>query len=377
MEKRKWYDKNITTSLLGFGCMRFVMKNNKIDEPKAQELVDIAYDNGINYFDTAVPYLDGQSEEFLGRALKKYDRSKLYIATKLPVGNYKNKTSEDVEKAINEHLSKLQTSYIDFYLLHAMSKERLQIVKDLGIIDIVRRWKDEGKIKNFGFSFHDDYDTFKEILDLYDWDFCQIQFNYIDKDIQQGMQGYYDLVNKKIPIVIMEPLKGGRLVNFNEKVEEIFREYNDDPIVKWAFKWVASHEGVMTILSGMNEKEQLIENIDIFSNMEPMTKPEFDLVDEVASQLLELEVVGCTKCQYCMPCPYGVNIPGNFTVINEHEMYKNANSANWSYKQLENQDSSSTVCIGCEECIPKCPQFIDIPRELIKVSQLMEEIRKK
>lgn len=372
---KKWYDKEIRTSLLGFGCMRFTMKDGKIHEEKAQELIDIAYKNGVNYFDTAVPYLDGQSEEFLGRALKKYDRSTFYIATKLPVPNYR--TSEEVEKAIDIHLEKLQTTYIDFYLLHAMSKERLKIVRELGIIDIVKRWKAEGKIKHFGFSFHDDYETFKEVLDLYDWDFCQIQFNYMDKDIQQGMQGYYDLVSRKIPIVVMEPLKGGSLAHFNEKVENKFRAYNNDSMVKWAFRWVASQNGVMTILSGMNEKEQLLENLSIFDNLEELNQEEMELVDEVAKELNNLEVVGCTKCQYCMPCPAGVNIPGNFKIINEYEMYSNKPSTRWSYSVLVDRGADADVCIACEQCIPKCPQHIDIPRELIKVSELMKEINSK
>ena len=373
MDYRKWYDRDIKTSLLGFGCMRFKMKDGKIDGTKAQELIDIAYKNGVNYFDTAVPYLDRQSEEFLGRALKKYDRSSLFIATKLPVAEYK--TSEEVEKAIDVHLKKLQTSYIDFYLLHAMSKERLKIVRDLGILDIVKKWKEQGKIRNLGFSFHDDYETFKEILDLYDWDFCQIQFNYIDKGIQQGMQGYQDLVDRKIPIIIMEPLKGGRLAHFNENVEAKFKAYNDDSIVKWAFRWVASQKGIMTILSGMNEKNQLLENLEIFDNLQTLNSNEERLVEEVAKDLNNLQVVGCTKCQYCMPCPAGVNIPGNFTIINEHEMYKNNPSAIWEYRELEKSNSSSQSCISCEECLSKCPQHIDIPRELVKVTDLIQELK--
>ena len=374
MKYSKWYDRDLKTSLLGFGCMRFKMDGDKIDEKKAQALIDKAYESGVNYFDTAVPYLDRQSEEFVGRALKKYDRSSFFLATKLPVQEYK--TSEEVEKAIDAHLGKLQTDYIDFYLLHAMSKDRLKIVKELGIIDIVKKWKEQGKIRNFGFSFHDDYETFKEFLDLYDWDFCQIQFNYLDKDIQQGMQGHQDLVDRKIPIVVMEPLKGGKLVHFNESVESKLKAYSDDAIVKWAFRWVASQKGVMTILSGMNEMDQLEENLEIFSTFQPLNVEEEKLIDEVTKDLKELEVVGCTKCQYCMPCPAGVNIPGNFSIINEYEMFKNIGGAKWQYNNLVEKSADADACITCEECLPKCPQFIDIPRELIKVGDLMKVINK-
>lgn len=373
MKTRKWYDKDITTSVLGFGCMRFKTKDDIVDEELAHELIDYAYNNGVNYFDTAYVYLDGQSEPVLGRALKKYERKSLYIATKFSIWNFKN--ISEVENLIDKQLENLQTDYIDFYLMHAMNKNRLNKMIEFNLLDLIEKWKSEGKVRHIGFSFHDDYDTFKKVVDIYPWDFCQIQFNYIDKDIQQGMQGYYDLVEKKIPIIVMEPLKGGKLAKFNEKVESKLKNHNGDSMAKWAFRWVASQPGVMTILSGMNELSQLKENIDIFSTLKPMSDTELQLIDEVQKELKNLEVVGCTKCQYCMPCPAGVNIPQNFAIINDYEMYQNKGGVKWMYKMLQDNNADFSQCINCRECVSKCPQMIDIPEELVRVGELVDNIK--
>jgi|SRR5690554_1748459 len=373
MEYRKWYDRDIKTSALGMGCMRFKMKDGKINEKLASELIETAYENGVNYFDTAVPYLNEQSEEFVGRVLKQYERSTYYIATKMPVARYTKR--EEAVAAIDKHLDELKLDYIDFYLLHAMNKDNLRKVKEWDIIEICKEWKKAGKIKNFGFSFHDDYDTFMEILDIYDWDFCQIQLNYLDKDIQQTMKGYQELVDRKIPIVVMEPLKGGRLARFNPTVEAKLKAYSDDSIVKWAFRWVSSLEGVTTVLSGMNEMAQLEENLEIYRNFKKMTQEEFALIDEVTEDLKKLELVGCTSCNYCMPCPHGVNIPTNFSIINEYSMYTDKELTKKRYQKLKDDFADSTICIACGECVPKCPQFIDIPGELEKIEDMIGNIK--
>lgn len=370
MELRKWYNKDIKTSALGFGCMRFKMKDGIVDEKLAHELIDYAYNHGVNYFDTAFVYLDGQSEPVLGSALKKYPRDAYYIATKFSIWDFK--ATSDIENLIDKQLASLQTEYIDFYLLHAMNKNRLQKMLDFGILDVVKRWKDEGKIRHIGFSFHDDQDTFMKLLDVFPWEFCQIQFNYIDKDIQQGMAGYQALVDRQIPIIVMEPLKGGKLSKFNDKVEATLKAYNDDSMTKWAFRWVASQPGVMTCLSGMNEMEQVVENIDIFSNLKPMNKEELTLVDDVCHKLKTLEIVGCTKCQYCMPCPFGVNIPRNFELINDYEMYQNKGSVKWILSMMKDNNADYSHCVKCRKCVSKCPQMINIPEELINVGKLVK-----
>lgn len=366
MEYRKWYDRDIKTSLLGFGAMRFKTINGEIDEEKANKLIDYAYNKGVNYFDTAMPYTDGKNETFVGKSLKRFKRDTFFLATKLSIGYLK--TKEQVESAIEKQLKTLQTNYIDFYLLHALNKNTLKLIKEWNIIDLVKKWKEEGKIRNIGFSFHDDYDTFKEILDMYDWDFCQIQLNYIDTEIQQGIKGYYDLREREIPVIIMEPIKGGKLASFNKNVSKILTDYNDKAsLASWALRWVGSLDGVKVILSGMNEMEQVVDNINTFEHFTPLSEEENKLIDNVAGKLHNIIEVDCTNCKYCMPCTVGVNIPGNFAIFNDYAMYENQNDTKWRYNNLKNNSQEASMCIECRECVSKCPQHINIPEELIRM----------
>jgi hypothetical protein len=370
---KQWPNGKIKTSGLGFGCMRFKTNEGKVDEELAIRLLQKAYKKGINYFDTAIVYLDGQSEPVLGKAMKPFDRDSFYIASKYSLWSLTDPA--ELDHVIDRQLANLQTDYIDFYLLHAISKDRLQKIIDLKLIEVVKRWQQQGKIRYIGFSFHDDYETFMKMLDLYPWDFCQIQFNYVDKDIQQGMQGYQELIKRNIPIVVMEPLKGGSLAKFNETVEAKFKARSSDSMAKWAFRWVSSMPGVKVALSGMNEESQLDENLAIYQNFKKMTPEEFEFVEAMGQEFKRLEVVGCTKCRYCMPCPFGVYIPDNFEVINEHMMYKNDRAALWDYGYLESKKGDASACMNCQACLEKCPQHIDIPNRLIDVAKLMKEIR--
>lgn len=370
MQYSKWYDKDIETSKLGFGCMRLKCDDNgKVDKDKAIKIIRKAYDAGVNYFDTAYVYLDGQSEPTLGEALHIYPRESYKIATKFSCWKFTEEA--DMEKKFNEQLRDLQTDYVDFYLLHAMNKDRLEKVKKYHILDIVKKWKEQGKIKHIGFSFHDSYETFMEILDYNDWEFCQIQFNYMDFNIQQGEKGYNELVKRQIPIIVMEPLKGGLLCNFNDKIADKLLSRNEGSLTKWALRWVWSKPGVMTLLSGMNEEEQVTENLKHASEFKPLNDEEQELIKQVSVELNNVQAVGCTGCKYCMPCPKGVNIPGNLKLLNEYEMYKNMDSVSWHFEILEGDKTSALNCIKCGACKQKCPQHIDIPTYLEKVIDLV------
>ena len=372
MEKRRWYDKNIETSLMGFGVMRVKTVNGVIDEQKGFELIDYAYNHGINYFDTAMPYTGGQNEKFLGKALKKYPRESLYIATKLSYGTVK--TKEEMIACIDEQLANLQTDYIDFYLLHALSRDRFEKLLEWDVFSHVEKLKKEGKIRYIGFSFHDDYEAFKYILNYYNWDFCQIQLNYMDTNHQQGIQGYYDCVEKKIPVVVMEPLKGGKLANFNNDINGLFKNESNSSIASWGLRWVGSLPGVVTLLSGMNEMDQVIDNVNTFTNFKPLNSHEIDLINKASQEIRNLTKVDCTGCRYCIPCSVGVNIPRNFSMINEFAMYNQIGDLKWILEGLKKQDAYADKCVNCRKCVKLCPQMIDIPKMLHLVTKTVEEV---
>jgi len=375
MEKRTFEKLGITSSLLGFGGMRFPTLNEEIDVEKSTEMLNVAYQNGVTYYDTAIVYHGGKSEEFMGTVLSKWDRSTYTIATKLTLGVYKSR--EEVEQAIDIQLAHLQTDYIDFYLVHSMNKNRLNQLTEWNIIPILEKWKKEGKIRNIGFSFHDSYEVFMDILDYYSWDFCQIQLNYIDKDIQQGIAGYYELEKRNIPCVVMEPVKGGKLAKFHEDAEKILKEANPNAsIASWAMRWVGSLPNVKVILSGMTQMNQLEDNLKTFKHCKPLNETEKKLIEKVGETLNSLTKVGCTSCQYCMPCPVGVDIPGNFHIYNQNEMFKNDGADSYFYGLLVNKNADASVCVECGECIPKCPQHINIPVELAKMREELEFVKR-
>ncbi len=371
--KRKWYDKEIETSLLGFGCMRLKTKNGEIDEEESLKLIDIAYKNGVNYFDTAMPYSDGKNETFVGKALQRYKRESFYLATKFSFGCFK--TKEEAIAIIDKQLKALQTDYIDFYLLHAMSKERFELFKKWDMMKEIIKWKEEGKIRHIGFSFHDSLDVFKEIVDYYDWEFVQIQLNYMDTDIQQGLEGYKILKERKIPCVVMEPVKGGKLASFNKNISKDFLEYNNkNSLASWALRWVGSLEGVKVILSGMNDEKQVIDNLNTFSPFICLNNEEQKLVASVSEKLKGIVKVGCTNCKYCMPCPKGVEIPVMFSIYNDYAMYENENSSKWNFLRYKKENKTLENCIKCNACTKKCPQGIKIPDEFEKMKKEMKFI---
>jgi len=372
MRRIKIQGKEKQVSLLGFGCMRFPMKDDKVDMDLTRKMVDYAMDKGVNYIDTAYPYHDGESEHIVKELLKDKPRSSYFLADKLPL--WECKTKEDIDRIFHEQLEKTGVDYFDFYLIHAVNKERYDQTIELDVLSMLEDYRKQGKIRNIGFSFHDDLETFKKWVDLYDWDFVQIQLNYMDIDHQQGIEGYQILTDKEIPVIVMEPVKGGSLAKFNEKVEQkLLNQEPDKSIASWAFRYVGSLPNVKVILSGMSNFEQVKDNVETFTNFQPLNEQESKLIKEVREDLLKLEEVPCTSCNYCMPCPHGVNIPGNFRVFNAYSMYQDANRARSSYNYLSKNDADASACIDCGECLPKCPQKIEIPSELERMNEYFEE----
>lgn len=355
-------------SLLGFGCMRFPMKQDgSIDEEEAEKMIALAMKQGVNYIDTAFPYHNGESEPFLGRVLKQYERSSFYLATKLPM--FKIKTLQEAKEMFENQLQRLDTEYFDFYLLHAMSKERFDIVKEQHIIDYLEEQQKAGRIKNLGFSFHDEYEVFESMIHYRDWDFCQIQYNYIDRNIQAGDRGYALCKEKGVPMVVMEPIKGGNLAFLPKDIALDFKQVDPNASVSsWALRWVGSHDNVKVILSGMSTMEQVEDNLHTFASFKPLTEKEEMIVETVAEKILSRTRNGCTACQYCMPCPFGVNIPGNFKLWNEYARYGNPVSIKQKKASMKEEEMAQN-CKECGRCETLCPQHIAIREDLKKVHE--------
>lgn len=362
-------------SLLGFGCMRFPLVAGKIDEKEAEKMLDAAYAGGVNYFDTAWIYHDGKSEAFTGRVLSKYPRDSWYVADKLPC--WQVKKSEDVRGIFEEQLQRLGTGYIDFYLLHALNRGSWAKMEELGAWDICRQLQEEGKIRYLGFSFHDEYAAFDTIIRAKPWDFCQIQYNYMDVEEQAGRKGYELAESLGIPVIIMEPVKGGSLAGLPASVMAPLEEL--DPVatqVSWAFRWLAAHEGIKCILSGMSTMEQVHQNIELFSDIQPLSAQELVALDEVIKRLESRVKSPCTGCSYCMPCPHGVDIPRNFKQWNYWGMFENAGDARWQWHNAEFASARADKCTSCGACVSHCPQHIPIPQDLERMTAEMNAIKR-
>lgn len=377
MEYSKFEKLGISTSLLGFGCMRFPQTpDRKIDEPEAEKMLDTAIKAGVTYIDTAYPYHNGDSEPFVGKVLKKYDRDSFYLATKLPI--WKLEKKEDVKRIFDEQLERLAVDHVDFYLLHALDKEAWEKVKELDVLPFVESMREAGKIRYIGFSFHDDYEVFEEILTSRPWDFCQIQYNYIDRDIQAGDKGYALAEKLGVPLVIMEPVKGGSLAALPEEVEAPFKEARPEASTSsWALRWVASHPDVHVILSGMSTMEQVEDNLKTFGNFEPLTEKEEKIVEGVAAAIKARTKNGCTGCAYCMPCPHGVNIPKNFRIWNDLAMYGNEEITRQNYFKYLPEAERADKCKACGKCEKVCPQSLSIRENLKQVQEEMEALKNK
>ncbi len=364
-------------SILGFGCMRFPRNFGQIDYKKSEKLILDAVKAGINYFDTAYIYLG--NEEVLGKIVEQNNlRDKIFIATKLPFSRCKS--YDDFDKIFNEELENLRTNYIDYYLIHNMADtEQWENLKKLGIEKWIASKKEAGQIKQIGFSFHGLKDMFPALLDAYDWDFCQIQYNYLNINYQAGQGGLNYAKEKEIPVIIMEPLLGGKLAQkIPTDVTKIFGKINNNSPATWAFRWLYNQEGVSVVLSGMNEDSQLIENVVTANTAEvgSMSKEEDIAIEKAIEIFNKLYKVNCTGCNYCMPCHKGVNIPNCFSAYNMY--YAIGKTDGFKHYLLgtkmtkkENTHVASK-CVGCKICEKKCPQNIEISKELKDVRKVLE-----
>lgn len=376
MERRTFEKIGEAPSLLGFGCMRFPLTaDGKIDEKEAEKMLDTAIEAGVTYIDTAYPYHNGDSEPFVGRVLKKYNRKDFYLATKLPI--WKLEKKEDTAQIFEEQLKRLDVDYVDFYLLHALDKAKWQQVKDMEILPYLEEMKKQGKIRFLGFSFHDDYEVFEEILTSHNWDFCQIQYNYVDTEIQAGDRGYALTEKLRVPLVIMEPIKGGSLAELPEEVAAPFKEARPDAsLSSWALRWIASKPNVHVVLSGMSTLEQVEDNLATFRNFEPLSDEEQELVKGVAKAIKSRTKNGCTGCAYCMPCPHGVNIPRNFRIWNDYSMYGNKLATRNAYYVNLPEAERADKCKGCGKCEQVCPQSLSIRENLKQAAEDLKAVAK-
>ena len=392
-------------SLLGYGCMRWPLRKNangedEIDQDAINELVDYAIAHGVNYFDTAPVYVRGWSETATGIALKRHPRDKFFIATKL--SNHRiDWTLEAGIEMYHKSFRDLQVDYIDYYLLHSLGSSVEQLEKRFinnGLLDFILKEKAAGRIRHLGWSFHGVKEVFDYVLAMdIQWDFVQIQLNYQDWQHADGVRNvnaeylYEELQKRNIPAIIMEPLLGGRLARVNTQAQKLMKEVHpDDSAATWAFRYAGTPENVLTVLSGMVYMEHLQENIRTYAPLQPLNEEEYEVLDKVTDILINSEYIQCTDCQYCMPCPYGINIPGIFghynRIVSDGDMLKSSNDENYKKARrafLVGYDRSvpklhqANHCIDCGICEPLCPQRIDIGSEMRRVDKYVEQLKQK
>ena len=379
-------------SALGFGCMRLPTTGlrSRVDESYAIQIIREGIDLGINYVDTAWPYHEGTSEVILGKALREGYREKVHVATKLPM--FLVKTKQDFDRFLDAQLERLQMDSIDVYLFHCLNKVEFEKVKQLNLIDKMEKAKAEGKIRHIGFSFHDIFPVLKDIVDYYRWDVGQIQYNYMDTNRQATTNGLKYLHEKGVAVVIMEPLKGGLIVNPPKEVCKIFQQAeNQRTPVDWALQFLWDRPEVSVVLSGMGSRQQVVENCQSAdrSGVNSFTSNDHLTIQKVTSVLKKGNLVPCTGCGYCEPCPSGVSIPRNFAMLNNllagggtvmdivmKRQIKNDYTNLAQTKEEREQtgkDGSSLLCVECGACVPKCPQSINIPNELKKATEVISK----
>ena len=369
---------DISVSILGFGAMRLPLIGGTqspvdsfnparlIDEEETQRMVEYAIDHGVNYFDTAYNYHGGKSEVVLGKALRPH-RDKVMIATKLPV--FSVNVREDFDRFLDEQLKRLDTACLDFYLLHGLNEHTWAKARDLGVLEFLDRVQKDGRVRHAGFSHHDTLAVFKEIVDSYDWTMCQIQYNYLDEQFQAGKEGLHYAASKGLGVVIMEPLRGGKLANVPPEVQNLFDSWPEKRTpAEWALRWVWNHREVSTALSGMSSLAQVRDNIRAAEKgqADSLSTEEIALLDRAREVYRRMFKVDCTGCGYCMPCPAGVNIPSNLALYNDVLVFNDPTGV-MVYNAFLSPEQKALSCTECGECEEKCPQNIPIREELKKV----------
>lgn len=374
MEKRVFAKTGEQISLLGFGVMRLPTIGGdagKIDYPAAQALIDRAMEAGINYFDTAFGYHEGNSEVFLGEALSRYPRDSYYIATKMPP--WPLTSEQDVHTIFETQLKRLQVDYFDFYLLHNVSVKHLEIFERFKVLDFLKEKQKEGKLRHLGFSFHDRPELLRKMMELHPWDFAQIQLNYLDWEDQNAKEQYEILTERGIPVTIMEPVRGGALADLPEESVRVLQQANPNAsVASWAIRFAAQLPGVLTVLSGMSNREQLEDNIATLSPLVPLSPQENQAIEKAVDIFRRNGAIPCTACRYCMDCPFGVDIPKTFALYNHYQHTKKTISFEAGYEMLAENGPES--CTACQACVEKCPQNIAIPERMQTVIQAYRDL---
>ena len=359
-------------SKLGFGLMRLPKlyeDKEDIDYKEAERLVDLAYNNGVNYFDTAYVYHNGESEIFAGKILNKYPRESYKLATKLPGWAIKN-DGKTVDELFNEQLKKCEVEYFDFYLLHSLNRDLWNTFESVKAYEYLKEKKAQGKIKHLGFSFHGDMKLFKELLENYEWDFVQLQINYYDWEADNAKDFYKLLEDKNIPCIVMEPVRGGSLQKLNDEAVEVFKKLSDNSPASYALRFVAQLPNVLTTLSGMSTYEQVEDNINTFNECKPLSDEELKAIEEANILFRKNFAIPCTACKYCVTeCPKGIDIPSCFASFNDYNKTRDVKDLNKTYHLIP-EDKRAHNCIDCKKCMEHCPQEINIPRKLSEIKEL-------
>ncbi|MFX1498137.1 MAG: aldo/keto reductase [Promethearchaeota archaeon] len=384
-------------SALGFGCMRLPTEKikdeesnqikTKINEHESIKIIRYGIDNGINYIDTAWPYHEGESEIVVGKALKDGYREKVKLVTKVPTWLIEN--TDDFDVFLHKQLRKLQTSYLDVYLFHGLNKSRFELIKEKDLISKMEDVREKGLIKHIGFSFHDNFEVFKKIIDFYHWDAVQIQYNYMDIKFQAGTKGLKYAADKGIAVIIMEPLQGGKLVKLFPKVEDVLNKAEPKrKLADWALQFLWNQPEVSVVLSGMSAEYMVTENLESADNsgINTLTEDELNIISNLRATFKQYITIPCTNCEYCLPCPNSVNIPFNFRILNDFIWFgenERGRYLGFYNRILHNADEieeentgNASVCIQCGECLEKCPQQIDIPELLKKVDLIFGKGKK-